>query len=163
MTHSSLFLVFAAAAACIGGSTAQIYQGAEAAAAAAVAASSPETAIAPAPANDFITQTVYGFLDFTTTIANTVMVFSPESAPPGKEVGCVDGGTGEVKIGWGLCYCDFLRMRMWDLEEVKIYFSLKRFSLKVLKVNKHVIERYITFDLWMYKSKMKHSYSYFCT
>lgn len=29
----------------------------------------------------FITQTVYGFLDFTTTIGNTVMVFSPHSAP----------------------------------------------------------------------------------
>lgn len=29
-----------------------------------------------------VTQTVYGFLDFTTTIGNTVMVFSPESAPP---------------------------------------------------------------------------------
>ncbi|KAH8261585.1 hypothetical protein KR044_011880, partial [Drosophila immigrans] len=28
-----------------------------------------------------ITQTVYGFLDFTTTIGNTVMVFSPQSAP----------------------------------------------------------------------------------
>ncbi|KAM3968121.1 uncharacterized protein ACR2FA_005793 [Aphomia sociella] len=35
-----------------------------------------------APANNFITQTVYGFLDFTTTIGNTVMVFSPQSAPP---------------------------------------------------------------------------------
>lgn len=34
--------------------------------------------------NDFITQTVYGFLDFTTTIGNTVMVFSPQSAPAGK-------------------------------------------------------------------------------
>ncbi|XP_045492084.1 uncharacterized protein LOC123691635 isoform X1 [Colias croceus] len=33
------------------------------------------------PAN-FLTQTVYGFLDFTTTIGNTVMVFSPQSAPP---------------------------------------------------------------------------------
>lgn len=34
-----------------------------------------------------ITQTVYGFLDFTTTIGNTVMVFSPQSAAaaaPGK-------------------------------------------------------------------------------
>ncbi|KYN41279.1 hypothetical protein ALC56_04430 [Trachymyrmex septentrionalis] len=40
-------------------------------------------AIEPAAANnDFITQTVYGFLDFTTTIGNTVMVFSPQSAPP---------------------------------------------------------------------------------
>ncbi|CAH0721522.1 unnamed protein product, partial [Brenthis ino] len=36
----------------------------------------------PAPAGNFITQTVYGFLDFTTTIGNTVMVFSPQSAPP---------------------------------------------------------------------------------
>lgn len=37
----------------------------------------------PQPANDnFLTQTVYGFLDFTTTIGNTVMVFSPQSAPP---------------------------------------------------------------------------------
>lgn len=33
-------------------------------------------------ANNFLTQTVYGFLDFTTTIGNTVMVFSPHSAPP---------------------------------------------------------------------------------
>ncbi|XP_041972837.1 uncharacterized protein LOC121728678 [Aricia agestis] len=32
--------------------------------------------------NAFLTQTVYGFLDFTTTIGNTVMVFSPQSAPP---------------------------------------------------------------------------------
>lgn len=31
---------------------------------------------------DLVTQTVYGFLDFTTTIGNTVMVFSPQSAPP---------------------------------------------------------------------------------
>ncbi|KAG8040352.1 hypothetical protein G9C98_000923 [Cotesia typhae] len=31
--------------------------------------------------NELITQTVYGFLDFTTTIGNTVMVFSPNSAP----------------------------------------------------------------------------------
>ncbi|KAJ6646634.1 hypothetical protein Bhyg_01847 [Pseudolycoriella hygida] len=30
----------------------------------------------------FETQTVYGFLDFTTTIGNTIMVFSPNSAPP---------------------------------------------------------------------------------
>ncbi|XP_045764134.1 uncharacterized protein LOC123866535 isoform X1 [Maniola jurtina] len=34
------------------------------------------------PGNNFLTQTVYGFLDFTTTIGNTVMVFSPQSAPP---------------------------------------------------------------------------------
>lgn len=32
--------------------------------------------------NDIITQTVYGFLDFTTTIGNTKMIFSPLSAPP---------------------------------------------------------------------------------
>ncbi|KAJ8894965.1 hypothetical protein PR048_000273 [Dryococelus australis] len=31
---------------------------------------------------ELLTQTVYGFLDFTTTIGNTVMVFSPQSAPP---------------------------------------------------------------------------------
>jgi hypothetical protein len=30
--------------------------------------------------HNYITQTVYGFLDFTTTIGNTVMVFSPQSA-----------------------------------------------------------------------------------
>ncbi|KRT83913.1 hypothetical protein AMK59_4366 [Oryctes borbonicus] len=38
----------------------------------------------------YLTQTVYGFLDFTTTIGNTVMIFSPQSAaavppPPPKE------------------------------------------------------------------------------
>ncbi|KAK6637129.1 hypothetical protein RUM44_007543 [Polyplax serrata] len=32
-----------------------------------------------------ITQTVYGFLDFTTTIGNTVMVFSPQSSAPAVE------------------------------------------------------------------------------
>ncbi|XP_055918233.1 uncharacterized protein LOC129950348 isoform X2 [Eupeodes corollae] len=30
---------------------------------------------------DLVTQTVYGFLDFTTTIGKTVMIFSPQSAP----------------------------------------------------------------------------------
>lgn len=34
-------------------------------------------------AGSLVTQTVYGFLDFTTTIGNTVMVFSPQSAAPG--------------------------------------------------------------------------------
>lgn len=43
------------------------------------------TAVLPQAA-DLTTQTVYGFLDFTTTIGNTVMVFSPQSAavPTGK-------------------------------------------------------------------------------
>ncbi|CAH0664445.1 unnamed protein product [Chilo suppressalis] len=41
-----------------------------------------QPAVASVPANNFLTQTVYGFLDFTTTIGNTVMVFSPHSAPP---------------------------------------------------------------------------------
>lgn len=39
-----------------------------------IAASTGETAV-----DGLTTQTVYGFLDFTTTIANTVMVFSPQS------------------------------------------------------------------------------------
>lgn len=34
----------------------------------------------PVDAGLFTTQTVYGFLDFTTTIGNTIMVFSPQSA-----------------------------------------------------------------------------------
>jgi len=40
----------------------------------------------PSSGGDLVTQTVYGFLDFTTTIGNTVMIFSPQSAPaaPGK-------------------------------------------------------------------------------
>lgn len=49
---------------------------------------SVETAVVVKPAvanDDFITQTVYGFLDFTTTIGNTVMVFSPQSAPSAGE------------------------------------------------------------------------------
>lgn len=37
----------------------------------------PTAAISP----DLVTQTVYGFLDFTTTIGNTIMVFSPQSSP----------------------------------------------------------------------------------
>jgi hypothetical protein len=35
---------------------------------------------------ELLTQTVYGFLDFTTTIGNTVMVFSPQSALAGTQV-----------------------------------------------------------------------------
>lgn len=45
----------------------------------------PQGAPAPQPASVDAglrtTQTVYGFLDFTTTIGNTIMVFSPQSAP----------------------------------------------------------------------------------
>ncbi|XP_060531660.1 uncharacterized protein LOC132705212 isoform X2 [Cylas formicarius] len=35
--------------------------------------------------DNLVTQTVYGFLDFTTTIGNTVMIFSPQSAAPATE------------------------------------------------------------------------------
>jgi hypothetical protein len=35
---------------------------------------------------ELLTQTVYGFLDFTTTIGNTVMVFSPQSALAGTKI-----------------------------------------------------------------------------
>ncbi|GLH05534.1 Uncharacterized protein GBIM_11115 [Gryllus bimaculatus] len=48
----------------------------------------PAAAPAAAPSantEQFVTQTVYGFLDFTTTIGNTVMVFSPQSAPAAEE------------------------------------------------------------------------------
>jgi hypothetical protein len=38
---------------------------------------------------ELLTQTVYGFLDFTTTIGNTVMVFSPQSALAGTKIGRV--------------------------------------------------------------------------
>ncbi|XP_012535992.1 flocculation protein FLO11 [Monomorium pharaonis] len=75
---TSRFFVFVAALAYVAVSAAQVYK------------SYPEdaaAAIEPAPTNnDFITQTVYGFLDFTTTIGNTVMVFSPQSAPPEGDV-----------------------------------------------------------------------------
>ncbi|XP_018339710.1 PREDICTED: flocculation protein FLO11 [Trachymyrmex septentrionalis] len=71
---TSRYFVFVAALAYVAVSAAQVYN------------SHSEDAVAaiePAAANnDFITQTVYGFLDFTTTIGNTVMVFSPQSAPP---------------------------------------------------------------------------------
>lgn len=40
----------------------------------------PSFDLSEAPVGDRTTQTVYGFLDFTTTIGNTVMVFSPQSA-----------------------------------------------------------------------------------
>ncbi|KAF5297983.1 hypothetical protein FQA39_LY11858 [Lamprigera yunnana] len=43
---------------------------------------SVEASIQAASTHAFVTQTVYGFLDFTTTIGNTVMVFSPQSAAP---------------------------------------------------------------------------------
>ncbi|KAF7268989.1 hypothetical protein GWI33_017941 [Rhynchophorus ferrugineus] len=40
----------------------------------------------PIVKNDhLVTQTVYGFLDFTTTIGNTVMIFSPQSTSPPTE------------------------------------------------------------------------------
>ncbi|KYN18307.1 hypothetical protein ALC57_09414 [Trachymyrmex cornetzi] len=71
---TSRYFVFVAALAYVAVSAAQVYN------------SHSEDAVAaiePAAANnDFVTQTVYGFLDFTTTIGNTVMVFSPQSAPP---------------------------------------------------------------------------------
>lgn len=39
--------------------------------------------------NPYVTQNVYGFADFTTTIGNTVMIFSPSSiAVPGKKSFC---------------------------------------------------------------------------
>lgn len=51
----------------------------------AVKAAPPPAVVQPtisAGEQNRITQTVYGFLDFTTTIGNTVMVFSPQSASP---------------------------------------------------------------------------------
>ncbi|CAG9856260.1 unnamed protein product [Phyllotreta striolata] len=47
----------------------------------AAATLSSQTA-SPGDQGNYVTQTVYGFLDFTTTIGNTVMVFSPQSAAP---------------------------------------------------------------------------------
>ncbi|XP_077270441.1 uncharacterized protein LOC143901774 [Temnothorax americanus] len=76
---TSRYFVFVAALAYVAVSAAQVYE------------SYPEdaaAAIEPAATNnDFVTQTVYGFLDFTTTIGNTVMVFSPQSAPPEGGIG----------------------------------------------------------------------------
>ncbi|XP_071538006.1 uncharacterized protein [Panulirus ornatus] len=37
------------------------------------------TAVVPAAAAAFVTKTVYGFLDFTTTVGSTVMIFTPQS------------------------------------------------------------------------------------
>ncbi|XP_042222103.1 flocculation protein FLO11-like isoform X2 [Homarus americanus] len=34
---------------------------------------------APSPSSNFVTKTVYGFLDFTTVVGNTVMIFTPQS------------------------------------------------------------------------------------
>lgn len=76
---TSRYFVFVAALAYVAASAAQVYESHPVDAAA---------AIKPAATNnDFITQTVYGFLDFTTTIGNTVMVFSPQSAPPEGDTG----------------------------------------------------------------------------
>ncbi|KAJ9582003.1 hypothetical protein L9F63_003693, partial [Diploptera punctata] len=44
------------------------------------AAAAKSAAIQQNEAVELVTQTVYGFLDFTTTIGNTVMIFSPQSA-----------------------------------------------------------------------------------
>ncbi|XP_017768410.1 PREDICTED: uncharacterized protein LOC108556711 isoform X1 [Nicrophorus vespilloides] len=43
-----------------------------------------------------VTQTVYGFLDFTTTIGNTVMVFSPQTAAAAAAAAASDGGKDKV-------------------------------------------------------------------
>jgi len=45
--------------------------------------------VEPTASVKLITQNVYGFADFTTTIGNTVMIFSPSSvavALPGEEI-----------------------------------------------------------------------------
>lgn len=50
----------------------------------AVGSSTPDlAALRPAPRDDYFTKTVYGFLDFTTTVGSTVMVFTPESKAGG--------------------------------------------------------------------------------
>ncbi|XP_064115473.1 mucin-2-like isoform X2 [Macrobrachium nipponense] len=46
---------------------------------AAVSPTVPAEAKAHAPRTDFVTKTVYGFLDFTTTVGSTVMIFTPQS------------------------------------------------------------------------------------
>lgn len=75
---TSRYFVFAVALAYVAVSGAQVYESYSV---------NPAATIEPATNNDFITQTVYGFLDFTTTIGNTVMVFSPQSAPPEGDSG----------------------------------------------------------------------------
>lgn len=57
-----------------------VYVNPNAAPVAAVATIQPTNAVKAI--ENYVTQTVYGFLDFTTTIGNTVMVFSPQSAQP---------------------------------------------------------------------------------
>ncbi|XP_050457088.1 uncharacterized protein LOC126854418 isoform X1 [Cataglyphis hispanica] len=69
---TSRYFVFAAALAYV--SAAQVYKS--------YSLDSSATSEPASTNNDFTTQTVYGFLDFTTTLGNTVMVFSPQSAPP---------------------------------------------------------------------------------
>ncbi|XP_068244277.1 uncharacterized protein [Palaemon carinicauda] len=46
---------------------------------AAVSPTIPAEAKAHAPRTDYVTKTVYGFLDFTTTVGSTVMIFTPQS------------------------------------------------------------------------------------
>ncbi|CAL1689403.1 unnamed protein product [Lasius platythorax] len=76
---TSRYFVFAAALAYVAVSDAQVYES--------YSVDPAATIESAATNNDFITQTVYGFLDFTTTIGNTVMVFSPQSAPPEGDSG----------------------------------------------------------------------------
>ena len=48
-----------------------------------------DSLVEPTASVNLITQNVYGFADFTTTIGNTVMIFSPSSvavAIPGEEI-----------------------------------------------------------------------------
>lgn len=36
--------------------------------------------VLPSPSPSYVTETVFGFLDFVTTVGNTVMVFTPANA-----------------------------------------------------------------------------------
>ncbi|CAD7088345.1 unnamed protein product [Hermetia illucens] len=77
MTSIGIYLVAAFAFSIITSTNGQVYHNPND-----PAPPAPEIKPTVAQQDGFITQTVYGFLDFTTTIGNTVMIFSPQSAPP---------------------------------------------------------------------------------
>lgn len=67
-----------------------IYVDANAPQPAALPTEQPEKLVEVTTSFNYETQTVYGFLDFTTTIGNTVMVFSPNSAPPSGNISLIN-------------------------------------------------------------------------
>lgn len=85
--------------------------------------------------SNLVTQTVYGFLDFTTTIGNTVMVFSPQSAPPPGEFKSFMQGYFNTKKISNIC-CHRTHCGIFLVESGKCSGSLLCVSLSISRLLK---------------------------